>query len=218
MFECAGYIADTGIATQRDAIKEKESEQSLRQKTRERVQPKMGKIDIDYQKLHDAFFKYQVPPVMTTFGEMLSALFFLLLVEHPKGKILNLACQSHHRYHEGKEFETKLKEKRPGDLSEDLKEALSIPPLAPPPWLIAMQRYGPPPSYPNLKIPGLNAPIPEGAQWGYHPGGWGKPPTDEFGRPLYGDVFGQAPKFDSDAVSQVFAYSCRRAGRVDSCP
>lgn len=31
----------------------------------------------------------------------------------------------------------------------------------PPPWLIAMQRYGPPPSYPNLKIPGLNAPIPE---------------------------------------------------------
>lgn len=31
----------------------------------------------------------------------------------------------------------------------------------PPPWLIAMQRYGPPPSYPNLKIPGLNSPIPE---------------------------------------------------------
>lgn len=174
-FQLPSYIADTGIATQRDAIKEKESEQSLRQKTRERVQPKMGKIDIDYQKLHDAFFKYQVPPVMTTFGEM---------------------------YYEGKEFETKLKEKRPGDLSEELKEALSIPPLAPPPWLIAMQRYGPPPSYPNLKIPGLNAPIPEGAQWGYHPGGWGKPPTDEFGRPLYGDVFGQAPKFDSDAYGE----------------
>jgi splicing factor 3B subunit 2 len=66
------------------------------------------------------------------------------------------------RYYEGKEFETKLKEKRPGDLSDELKEALSIPPMAPPPWLIAMQRYGPPPSYPNLKIPGLNYPIPEG--------------------------------------------------------
>ena len=52
-----------------------------------------------------------------------------------------------------------------------------------------MQRYGPPPSYPNLKIPGLNAPIPEGATYGFHPGGWGKPPVDEFGRPLYGDVF-----------------------------
>lgn len=66
------------------------------------------------------------------------------------------------RYYEGKEYETKLKEKRPGDLSDELKEALSIPPLAPPPWLISMQRYGPPPSYPNLRIPGLNAPIPEG--------------------------------------------------------
>ena len=60
----------------------------------------------------------------------------------------------------------------------------------PPPWLIAMQRYGPPPSYPNLKIPGLNAPIPDGCSFGYHAGGWGKPPVDEFGRPLYGDVFG----------------------------
>ena len=34
----------------------------------------------------------------------------------------------------------------------------------PPPWLVAMQRYGPPPSYPNLKIPGLNSPIPEVSQ------------------------------------------------------
>jgi splicing factor 3B subunit 2 len=52
------------------------------------------------------------------------------------------------RYYEGKEFETKLKEKKPGQLSEELKAALNMPPLAPPPWLIAMQRYGPPPSYP----------------------------------------------------------------------
>lgn len=42
-----------------------------------------------------------------------------------------------------------------------------------------LQRYGPPPSYPHLKIPGLNAPIPEGASFGYHAGGWGKPPVDE---------------------------------------
>ena len=66
------------------------------------------------------------------------------------------------RYYEGKEFETQLKHKRPGDLSPELVEALSIPPLAPPPWLISMQRFGPPPSYPTLRIPGLNAPIPEG--------------------------------------------------------
>jgi splicing factor 3B subunit 2 len=134
-FQLPSYIADTGIATQRDAIKEKEANMSLKAKTRERVQPKMGKIDIDYQKLHDAFFKFQTKPPLTSFGEM---------------------------YYEGKEFETSLKEKRPGDLSPELVEALSIPPLAPPPWLISMQRFGPPPSYPTLRIPGLNAPIPEG--------------------------------------------------------
>jgi splicing factor 3B subunit 2 len=66
------------------------------------------------------------------------------------------------RYYEGKELETDLRMKKPGEISEELKEALSIPPLAPPPWLIAMQRYGPPPSYPNLRIAGLNAPIPAG--------------------------------------------------------
>ena len=40
------------------------------------------------------------------------------------------------------------------------------------------------------QVPGLNAPIPPGAQFGYQPGGWGKPPVDEAGNPLYGDVFG----------------------------
>ena len=120
-------------------------------------------------------------------------------------------------------------------------------PNAPPPWLVNMQRYGPPPSYPGLRIPGLNSPLPPGsvprppffcaclctaltsgqslrnaffrAQWGFHAGGWGKPPVDEvrfplgpgwgnkgrhvthgacarmhtrtqFGRPLYGDLSG----------------------------
>ncbi|KAG9047492.1 hypothetical protein FS837_002138 [Tulasnella sp. UAMH 9824] len=105
-------------------------------------------------------------------------------------------------YYEGKEFETSLKEKRPGELSQELVEALSIPPLAPPPWLISMQRFGPPPSYPTLRIPGLNAPIPEGAQWGFHPGGWGKPPLDEYNRPLYGDVFGALPKPNDDQLGE----------------
>lgn len=123
----------------------------------------MGKMDIDYQRLHDAFFRFQGKPSMTKFGEA---------------------------YYEGKELETDLRTKKPGELSDELVEALSIPPLAPPPWLIAMQRFGPPPSYPNLRIKGLNAPIPAGAQWGFHPGGWGKPPMDDFNRPLYGDVFG----------------------------
>ncbi len=85
-----------------------------------------------------------------------------------------------------------MKEKLPGILSNDLIQALGVQEGAPPPWLINMQRYGPPPSYPNLRIPGLNAPLPHGASYGFQPGGWGKPPVDEFGRPLYGDVFGNA--------------------------
>lgn len=97
----------------------------------------------------------------------------------------------------GKELETRLKEKKPGNLSDDLRISLGMPTgqqadKVPPPWLIAMQRYGPPPSYPSLKIAGLNAPIPDGCSFGYHAGGWGKPPVDEFGRPLYGDVFGSS--------------------------
>ncbi|RZC66703.1 hypothetical protein C5167_010399 [Papaver somniferum] len=162
-FQLPDFIAATGIEKIRQAYIEKEDSKKLKQKQRERMQPKMGKMDIDYQVLHDAFFKYQTKPKLTSHGEL---------------------------YHEGKEFEVKLREMKPGMLSQDLKEALGMPEGAPPPWLINMQRYGPPPSYPHLKIPGLNAPIPPGASFGYHPGGWGKPPVDEYGRPLYGDVFG----------------------------
>ncbi|KAJ1020802.1 hypothetical protein NDA18_005652 [Ustilago nuda] len=171
-YKLPSYVADTGIATVKDALKEKQAEQSLKQKTRERVQPKMGKMDIDYQKLYDAFFKFQSPPHLSPYGDI---------------------------YYEGKEYECKYKDKRPGQLSKPLIEALSIPPLAPPPWLIAMQRYGPPPSYPHLQIPGLNAPIPEGAQWGFHPGGWGRPPVDEYGKPLYANVLANPAELALDA-------------------
>ena len=81
-------------------------------------------------------------------------------------------------YFEGKEFEADMKHLRPGELSDSLREALNMPLGAPPPWLVAMQRFGPPPSYPALKVPGINAPIPYGAKWGLLPGEWGKPPLD----------------------------------------
>uniref|UniRef100_A0A1A8PCN3 Splicing factor 3b, subunit 2 n=2 Tax=Nothobranchius pienaari TaxID=704102 RepID=A0A1A8PCN3_9TELE len=167
-FQLPEFIRRTGIQEMREALQEKEDAKTMKTKMREKVRPKMGKIDIDYQKLHDAFFKWQIKPKLTIHGDL---------------------------YYEGKEFETRLKEKKPGDLSDELRIALGMPvgPNAhkvPPPWLIAMQRYGPPPSYPNLKIPGLNSPIPDNCTFGYHAGGWGKPPVDEMGKPLYGDVFG----------------------------
>ncbi|KIW80782.1 hypothetical protein Z517_07399 [Fonsecaea pedrosoi CBS 271.37] len=164
-FSLPKFIQETGIAEMRDAILEKQENATLKQKQRERVQGKTGKLDIDYQKLYDAFFRFQTKPELTRYGEV---------------------------YYEGKEFETNLRHLRPGELSDELKEALNMPPGAPPPWLINMQRYGPPPSYPALKVPGVNAPPPPGASWGFAPGQWGKPPVDEAtNRPLYGgDIFG----------------------------
>lgn len=164
-FALPKFIQETGIAEMRDAALEKQDQQSLKQKQRERVQGKTGRLDIDYQKLYEAFFRFQTKPELTRYGEV---------------------------YYEGKEFETNLRHLRPGELSDELKEALNMPPGAPPPWLINQQRYGPPPSYPALKVPGVNAPPPPGASWGFAPGQWGKPPVDEAtNRPLYGgDIFG----------------------------
>lgn len=165
-FDLPPYIKSTGIMEMRDALKE--DDRSLQQKMREKVQPKMGRLDVDYQKLHDAFFKLQTKPRMYGYGQL---------------------------YYEGRENdEIDFNRFRPGKLSKELTEALNIPPLAPPPWLLNMQQHGPPPSYPGLKIPGLNAPIPQGAQWGFQPGGYGRPPLDEKGNPLYGDVYGTGQK------------------------
>ncbi|KAK4250155.1 hypothetical protein C7999DRAFT_12059 [Corynascus novoguineensis] len=163
-FKLPKFIAETGITEMRDAVLEKQAEQTLKQKQRERVQPKMGKLDIDYQKLYDAFFRHQTKPDLTRFGDV---------------------------YYEGKEWEADYKVFKPGEISDALREALGMQPGFPPPWLLQQQRVGPPPSYPTLKIPGLNAPLPPGASWGFQPGQWGKPPLDEYNRPLYGgDIFG----------------------------
>lgn len=137
-FQLPEFIKRTGIEEMRDSVQEKESNKSLKAKTRDRVQPKMGKIQMDYQQLHDAFFKWQTKPRLTIHGDL---------------------------YYEGKEFERRFK-KKPGELSNDLRRALGMPvgPNAhryPPPWLAAMKRHGPPPSYPYLRIPGLNCPFPD---------------------------------------------------------
>lgn len=139
---------------------------SAKKKNRGRVAPKMGQLDVDYRTLHDAFFKHQNR-------------------EHIRAKLTKMGDL----YYEGREFETQKSSDLQvgGPLTARLREALDMTAEnSPPPWLINMQRFGPPPSYPNLKIPGLNAPIMEGSSYGYHLNGWGKPPVDAFGRPLYG--------------------------------
>lgn len=165
-FALPKFIAETGIAEMRDAVLEKQAEMTLKQKQRERVQGKLGKLDIDYGKLYDAFFRRQTKPEMTAYGDV---------------------------YFEGKEHEVKLVNMKPGILSDELKTALGMAPGHPPPWLIQQQRLGPPPAYPNMKVPGVNAPIPAGASWGFLPGQWGRPPIeDHTSRPLWGgDPLGQ---------------------------
>ena len=121
----------------------------------------MGKIDIDYNILHDAFFKHQKKPKLTQHGDM---------------------------YFEGKESEIKKSDLKPGRMSAALCEALGIPESAPPPWIMNMQRYGPPPAYPNLKIPGVNIPIPASIQ--QDDLGQGGLFKDENGLTVYADCHG----------------------------
>ncbi|KAH8701189.1 hypothetical protein GQ44DRAFT_744113 [Phaeosphaeriaceae sp. PMI808] len=195
-FALPKFIQETGIAEMRDAVLEKQAEMTMRQKQRERVQGKLGKLDIDYAKLYDAFFRRQTKPELTRYGEV---------------------------YYEGKEFETNLVNLKPGELSEELREALSMAPGHPPPWLITMQRFGPPPSYPNMRIPGVNAPIPAGASWGFTPGQWGKPPTDDAGKSLFGgDLYGtaaleeqQQPSHPGEAVERRIWGALRAEGESE---
>jgi len=58
------------------------------------MNPKLGKIDIDYEVLHNAFFKFQEKPTMSRHGDV---------------------------YYEGKEDEVKMNSYRPGKLSEALR-------------------------------------------------------------------------------------------------
>ena len=126
-FQLPEFIADTGISKIRASVMEQEALKKSKQKARDRMQPRMGKIDIDYQVLHDAFFKYQTKPKLVGHGDL---------------------------YYEGKEFEVDMKQHKAGVLSSDLLAGLGMTDRssAPPPWLINMQRYGPPPSYPHMKV------------------------------------------------------------------
>ena len=58
-----------------------EDAKKLKSKQRSKMQPKMGKLGMDYQMMHEAFFKYQSKPHLTRIGDL---------------------------YYEGKEFEARV--------------------------------------------------------------------------------------------------------------
>lgn len=93
-------------------------------------------------------------------------------------------------YRENAYSEDVFREVTPGKLSTELAAALGIQDSnKPPPWLYAMQKYGLPPAYPNMRVPGVNAPIPKGCKFGRGDECWGIPPTESDGRPVYPDVY-----------------------------
>ncbi|KAG0681532.1 hypothetical protein C6P42_004041 [Pichia californica] len=135
-FKLPQFILDTGILEMRNTNDEVENESTLKQRMRERVQPKSGQLDIDYEKLHDAFFKYQQKPPLMKFGE--------LYTETSNNDEVELKFKVSHM--------------KIGVLSNKLKYALgmigenNLVKNRLPPWFYKMQELGPPPSYPYMKI------------------------------------------------------------------
>lgn len=130
-FKLPKFIQDTGIAEMRNYDPD-----TLKKQQRDRVQPKMGKLDIDYQKLHDAFFKYQTKPRYLKFGEL---------------------------YFEGREKADQHRESvihmRPGVVSKRLREAVGLSAndlISTPPWVTLMSLIGKPPVYKHCIIPGVD--------------------------------------------------------------
>ena len=144
-YKLPDYIEATGIS--RIRLIELPVHISLQQKTRRRMRPKLGRTDIDYQILYDAFFKYQTKKRLTKLGEV---------------------------YYEGKETDKRMSKFKPGKLSRNLRSALGISATTIPPFVQNMQRYGPPPAYPFLKIPGVNIPDDDASAMAT-PGLWDEP-------------------------------------------
>jgi hypothetical protein len=64
----------------------------LKGKSREKARPKKGKMEIDYQKLHDAFFVYAMPPAT----HVLQHLSTIIMAKQPctlRGKTITLMTQ-----------------------------------------------------------------------------------------------------------------------------
>lgn len=140
-FELPDIIRQTDIEEMRNTLPGKnddENNPSLKEISRARVQPKMNTLDIDYKKLHDAFFKLGArwkPDFMLPYGD----LFY-------ENRNLN----------EEENWHNLLKNIRPGNISDKLREAMGLPEGKLPPWCAKMKDFGLPPGYPNLRIAGLN--------------------------------------------------------------
>lgn len=141
-FELPDIIKQTNIEAMRNTLPtdEDKNDKKLKDLTRARVQPKLGALDLDYTKLHDAFFKLgkNWKPELLSFGDY---------------------------YYENRNLESELEWKaiknkfRPGHISPQLRDALNLPEGMLPPWCKDMKDFGLPSSYPGIKVCGINLDI-----------------------------------------------------------
>ncbi|EDK38789.2 hypothetical protein PGUG_02887 [Meyerozyma guilliermondii ATCC 6260] len=149
-FQLPHYIQETGIQEMRNG----DADKTLKQSQRDRVQPKMGRLDLDYRKLHRAFFEKQSKPRLFGFGDI---------------------------YYEGRELSDvhsdAIESIKPGVVSKELRQALGISTSdrTPPPWLGLMATIGKPPAYKDLILPGVDVPY---ANSGYR--NTVEPPTTDY--------------------------------------
>lgn len=132
-YQLPKYIQATGISEMRSVGRDS---RTLRQQQREKIQPKMGRLDMDYEKLYEAFYKFQTKPRVLPYGELFE-----------EGK------------HSNDELVTKAAKIKPGIISLEMRLALGMPPndvSIPPAWVTIMRDIGKPPSYKELLIPGLD--------------------------------------------------------------
>ncbi|SCU98326.1 LAFA_0G17150g1_1 [Lachancea sp. 'fantastica'] len=139
-FELPSIIRQTSIEEMRNTLPTQGAtdEQSLKENARARIRPKLGSLDLDYRKLHDAFFKigrHWKPDFMLPYGD--------LFYENR-----NLLEESRWKQME--------KDLRPGKLSKELRIAMGLPEGKLPPWCAKFGELGMPPSYPDYNVASVN--------------------------------------------------------------
>lgn len=152
-------VLQTGFYEARNALRAYRASLSLKQKQKLKLNPKVRSNEKAYREV-----EIDVPcPVLRCYGDL---------------------------YRENTYSEDVFEEVTPGKLSAELAAAIGVEDSKkPPPWLYAMQKYGLPPAYSNIKVPGVNAPIPKGCKFGYGEGCWGIPPVGSDSRPVYPEVY-----------------------------
>ncbi|CAR28806.1 hypothetical protein ZYGR_0U01650 [Zygosaccharomyces rouxii] len=137
-FELPEIIKETDIEQMRQVMPDETKDSTLKETARARVQPKVGTLDIDYKKLHDVFFKLGTnwkPDVLLPFGDL-----------YYEGRNL----------YEEAQWKKLVRDKKPGKISAELRSIMNLGEGQLPPWCMKMKNAGMPPSYPNLKVAGLN--------------------------------------------------------------